>query len=418
MLKRIIALWQSSIFSLQTTERMVELDWLRVLAFGLLIFYHTGMLYAQNWGYHFKSSHMNTDIESWMLLLSPWRMGVIWFISGAALSSILQKKPMTHVLLNRSIKILLPLLVGVWMVVPIQLYAQMQQEVGLSMNYAEFYSAFLDLSHPLFTQYQAGIWPHVDVNHLWYLRSLWQFTIWILVVLPILRSNWLQKFIQYCLKQPFIFVCLGLLLPLWVLKLTWPSETYRYPMGFVFLLYGFLLVHHTTFFTQLCRYWQWLLGLFAFTYIIIVYGYQAIWLSSSSLHWQLVSMNMIYTVQSLLGVLAILALATRFLKRPSKLLTNLNTIVFPFYIFHQSVIIALAYSLSTLKLGPWLEAFIILLGTFLVCAILCSIVAHVKILRPLFGMKTNYPCSKRVTLIGTIISILAITPMAIKLLIF
>lgn len=417
MLKGIMALWQPSSLSIQPTKRIVELDWLRVIAFGLLIFYHTGMLYAQSWGYHFKSDHMNTHIESWMLLLSPWRMGLIWFISGAALSVITQNRSTTHLLFNRSIKILLPLLVGVWVIVPVQLYVQMQQEVGLSMNYVEFYTAFFDLSHPIFSEYQSGIWPHVDVNHLWYLRSLWQFTIWIVFLLPVLRSQWLQRLIQYCLKQPFIFVCIGLLIPLLALKLSWPNDTYRYPVGFVCLLYGFLLAHQPMFFTQLYRYYTWLLGLFIFNYIVIIYGYQTIWLSSDSLHWQRVAMSMIYTIQSLLGVLVMLALATRFLKRPSQILTKLNKFVFPFYIFHQSVIITLAYSVSFLKLSLWLEAFIILVGTFLICAVLCAIVSNVKILRPLFGIKTDYPYSKKVRLIGTIISTVAITPMIIRLLI-
>jgi len=36
-------------------KRLVELDWLRVLVFGLLIFYHVGMLYAEGWGWHYKT---------------------------------------------------------------------------------------------------------------------------------------------------------------------------------------------------------------------------------------------------------------------------------------------------------------------------------------------------------------------------
>lgn len=31
-------------------ERRIDLDWVRILAFGLLIFYHVGMLYV-SWGF-------------------------------------------------------------------------------------------------------------------------------------------------------------------------------------------------------------------------------------------------------------------------------------------------------------------------------------------------------------------------------
>lgn len=35
-------------------ERRIDLDWVRILIFGLLIFYHLGMLYV-SWGFHIKS---------------------------------------------------------------------------------------------------------------------------------------------------------------------------------------------------------------------------------------------------------------------------------------------------------------------------------------------------------------------------
>ena len=48
-------------------RRLVELDWLRVLVFGLLIFYHVGMLYAEGWGWHYKSSYSSKFLTNIML---------------------------------------------------------------------------------------------------------------------------------------------------------------------------------------------------------------------------------------------------------------------------------------------------------------------------------------------------------------
>ena len=39
------------------TNRLHELDGLRVAVFGLLILYHTGMLYVADWGWHYKSQY-------------------------------------------------------------------------------------------------------------------------------------------------------------------------------------------------------------------------------------------------------------------------------------------------------------------------------------------------------------------------
>ena len=74
-----------------TSSRRHDLDWLRVPAFSLLIFYHTGMLYVEHWDFHFKSQYLSSSLEYLMLISSPWRMLLIWFIFGYALGVVLQQ---------------------------------------------------------------------------------------------------------------------------------------------------------------------------------------------------------------------------------------------------------------------------------------------------------------------------------------
>lgn len=408
-------LWQYKPSGIQPIERSVQLDWLRVLAFGLLVFYHTGMLYSANWGFHFKSAYLSEGIENAMLLLSPWRMGLIWFISGAALYSLLSKQSLIAFLHSRTVRILLPLMVGIWLVVPFQLYAQMRQEASIELGFIDFYRAFFDLSHPLFAEYQAGIWPHVDVNHLWYLRSLWLFTLAIVLLLPALKSHLIQSVVSRIAHMPIPLMYICLLLPLCALKLNWPSETFRYPMGFVFLLYGFLLIQHKAFFILLSRYWQPLLVLFLVNYGVVVLGYQLIWQEPSSPQWQITTLDIIYTGQRLLGLMTALAIGMRFLTYSSPLLTTLNQWVFPFYIFHQSVLIALAYYLAPLQLGGGLEPMAIILLTFALCTLACIVITKVDWMKPLFGMKFQRECSTTVSRLGYIVTWVIIMPIALKL---
>ena len=49
-------------FRSRGTERRIDLDWVRIAAFGLLIFYHVGMLYV-SWGFHIKSAHRITALD-------------------------------------------------------------------------------------------------------------------------------------------------------------------------------------------------------------------------------------------------------------------------------------------------------------------------------------------------------------------
>ncbi|MBW8882071.1 MAG: acyltransferase, partial [Asticcacaulis sp.] len=68
---------------MDTAHRRYDLDWLRLIAFGLLIFYHIGMFYV-TWGWHVKSDHAGRAIEPLMRLVNPWRLDLLFFISGVA----------------------------------------------------------------------------------------------------------------------------------------------------------------------------------------------------------------------------------------------------------------------------------------------------------------------------------------------
>ncbi|WP_404341704.1 acyltransferase family protein [Pseudoalteromonas mariniglutinosa] len=395
--------------------RRYDLDWLRVLAFGLLIFYHTGMLYSENWGFHFKSQYLSSNIENAMLLLSPWRMGLIWFISGVALRFIVARFSLSMFLITRSVKILLPLLVGIWFIVPIQLYAQMSQEVGLAMSFWQFYQQFFDLTNPLFNHYQAGIWPHVDVNHLWYLRSLWQFTLLLVLFIPLLHHATVQAIMTRLCERSLVIVFIVLLLPLCILKLSWPSDTFRYSMGALFLLYGYLLAWQPAFYSQLLRHWQALLVVFILGYLVVVLGYHMIWQNPAASQWQITSMDMLYTAQRLVGVLLMLALAQRFLNHDHPKLALLNCAVFPFYLLHQSVIIGLAFYLSELQLGGFVELLLILSLTFIICWLVFMGARRVDLLSPLLGIKVAGKYSTWQIKAGFCCGLILVSPLIFRL---
>jgi glucan biosynthesis protein C len=64
-------------------SRLVYLDWIRVAAFGLLMLYHVGMFYV-TWDWHVKSAHASHALEPLMLLTNPWRLTLLFLVSGAA----------------------------------------------------------------------------------------------------------------------------------------------------------------------------------------------------------------------------------------------------------------------------------------------------------------------------------------------
>lgn len=68
-------------------NRRHDIDALRVLAFGLLILYHLGMLYvgpADDWAFHLKSSYLAHWLPYPMLASGFWRMDLLFLISAAS----------------------------------------------------------------------------------------------------------------------------------------------------------------------------------------------------------------------------------------------------------------------------------------------------------------------------------------------
>ena len=126
--------------------RLFFLDWLRIAAFALLIVYHVGMYYV-SWDWHVKSPHAGSAIEPFMLLSSPWRLSLLFLVSGAATSMMLMRGASTALLRSRAKRLLLPLVCGMLLVVPPQPYFEVVQKVGYAGSYLDFMQLYLSGYH-------------------------------------------------------------------------------------------------------------------------------------------------------------------------------------------------------------------------------------------------------------------------------
>ena len=161
------------------TQRLYFLDWLRILAFGLLVAYHVGMYYV-SWGWHVKSPAASDAIEPLMMLSSPWRMGLLFLISGAALMHAVaaQPQPLGAFFRRRSARLLWPLLFGMLVIVPPQSFFEVVGKFGYSGSYGEFLLDYLsgrdDFCRLEEERRRCLILP--TWNHLWFLPYLWAYT--------------------------------------------------------------------------------------------------------------------------------------------------------------------------------------------------------------------------------------------------
>lgn len=368
-------------------DRRYDLDWLRILAFGLLIFYHTGMLYVADWEFHVKSQYQSEFLQTVMLLVNPWRMPILWIISGIAIRFVLVKVSLRRFIVQRSYRLLLPLLFGILVIVPPQLYYEMSQNGDLNMGYWTFYQQFFILDNPIFKNYSPGIWHHIDVNHLWYLRELWQFSLYFILLLPVLNSHLCNKVVDWLVTLNSYWLVALVTLPVFIIQ-TITDDT-KEPLGFLFLTYGYILGWHEVLWKRLRKNSFRLLFFSIVSYLVFILFYHLVWkyLSDETSPLLLLAGSVIYSLDRVLWVMTLLALAFRFLNQPSDKIHYLNEAVYPYYILHQTVIISVAFELAKFRLGPLMEPIIVILVTFVICALGFEIIRRVDLLRPLFGLK-------------------------------
>ncbi|MEI8326473.1 MAG: acyltransferase family protein, partial [Betaproteobacteria bacterium] len=119
------------------TQRLYFLDWLRIAAFAVLICYHVGMYYVR-WDFHVKSPFAGPELEPWMMLSAPWRLCLLFIVSGAATSLMFRTGASAALLRSRSQRLLVPLVCGVMLVVPPQSYFEVVQKFGYGGSYGDF----------------------------------------------------------------------------------------------------------------------------------------------------------------------------------------------------------------------------------------------------------------------------------------
>ena len=156
------------------TARRFDLDWVRIIAFLLLIFYHVGMLYV-SWGFHVKSTHRITALEPLMLVLNPWRLTLLFLISGAATRFMWDGRSAAVLAGRRVQRLLPPLIFGMLVIVAPQSYLQAIEQKGYTGDFPTFYwQQYLAFSRQ-FCDRGCVILP--TYNHLWFVFYLLAFTL-------------------------------------------------------------------------------------------------------------------------------------------------------------------------------------------------------------------------------------------------
>ena len=385
--------------------RRHDIDLLRVVAFGLLILYHVGMVYVADWGFHVKSAHQWVWLEWPMIGVNRWRMPLIFLISGIAIGLARPGRGPYRFALKRTARLLLPLSFGIVAIVPIQAYCEAVANSVVEPGVINFMVRYLQF-RPWPEGGFAGAEFGFTWNHLWYLVYLWVYTLVLLAGVAALGArgrkylaarrlapgNW-PVWLLLSLPVAYLWICLHVIEPRYPTTHALFDDWYEHARDFAVFAFGFTVAGSSTFWERVVARRRIALGL-ALTGLTAYMGLRVAGkvltpeaaADLPDLDWEAIS-DSAHVLYLWCALLAMLGYAKHYLDRPRSWLPYATTAVYPWYILHQSLIVPLAFYLGYAGLPGWLEAMLVLGGTVAGCALLHEfVIRRVRWLRPLFGM--------------------------------
>lgn len=366
-----------------TATRRYDIDALRVFAFALLILYHVGMFYvapASDWGFHIKSQYAAEWLQYPMLVLNRWRMPLVFLVSGLAVH--FMRRGGTTIggfAGQRTLRLLVPLAFGMAVVIPIQPYCEWSAKGAIDAGFGPYLLRYWTQGATMVGQPYGWTW-----NHLWYLVYLWLYTLMLAALLPFLESR-----IGRALRERvaslrgaalLILPALPFVIEALLLQERFPEthalfgDWFAHALYFTAFAYGYLIGIHTGLWNEFTRLrWKAL----ASTIVCLAFYLGAgSFITNDSADWWVASARIARWVYMWLAIVSILGWSHRGLNRPFRWLTYANNAVYPWYVFHQSLIIAIGFALTPLALGPVLEPTLVLIGTIGGCALLHHLVVR------------------------------------------
>ena len=354
-------------------ERKYYLDWLRVIAFGLLILFHVGMLYV-TWGYNIKSPRIYPDFELFMNLLTPWRLTLLFFISGVACRFLIEKLDRGGFATDRVRRLLPVILFGIIALNPIQAYVELLYEGQIEPGYLDFW----------FNAYLVAM-PFVDRivpswDHLWFIVYLF---VYVLVFALVFRRMQRRSSIGVLLVVPGIWLAIT-----YVLVQVVQPVTHDLVNDWANHLRWIGIFTAGVIFAPREDVWEWLRVNRRKVLLVAAFLGSVQALTLALLPSNLIRYGIVSGLYGWAVVMALSAYAAQYLAQPSKLLGYLTDAVLPVYVLHQPFLIAGAYFLLPMSLPLALEVLGLILITGVGSILTYDLVARrFSLFRLLFGLK-------------------------------
>ena len=241
-----------------TRPRNLTLDWLRVLGICAVLVIHLGEVFNPWDEWHVSNPVRSRLAGEVVVFFAPWIMPMMFLVAGWSSCYALERRPNRRFVRERFVRLGIPLVLGVLLLVPPQVYLERRLRGQFTGSLVAFYPHFFE-----------GIYPQGNFSwhHLWFLGHL---LVYSLVALPLFRY-WrsergrlqLRRIATWC-AGPFglLWLAAPLVLERHVLWWLLPARAAltvdwaNHAILFVAFVYGYMLAAEPAFLTDLDQQWK------------------------------------------------------------------------------------------------------------------------------------------------------------------
>ena len=366
------------------TNRQYYIDWLRILLILSVFLFHTGMIFVK-WDWHVKNDVLYDGLLTYLMaFLHIWRMPLLFLISGAGTFFALRSITPAGYVAERSKRLLVPLVAGIFILVPVQVYVEKIDSYGSLLS---FYPHMFE-----------GVYPsgNFSWHHLWFIAYLFVMALIISPFLNLMRSRrfgMLADRMAAVLSRPFgmNIIIIPLLLSQIVLRNYFDTETHALyndwasiAFYLIFFLAGFIFLTRGEVADALARYRN--------IYLAETALFTAVMFIVPGLTGSERAGEIIYDVSEIIiswtCSMAAAGYARKYLDFDSPLRKSANEAIYPFYLFHQPLLVITGYMITRLEINDWLKALLVAASTLILFILPYKyIIRPFNFFRMIFGMK-------------------------------
>lgn len=369
---------------LETKQRFHDIDWLRVIGMLLIFSFHNARFFNEE-DWHVKNAQLSFGASVYVAVLNQFIMPLFFVLSAIAIFYALKRRSGKEFMRERTNRLLIPLIVGIFTHIPIQVYIERVTHGQFAGSFWKFIPHYFDGWYGF-----GGNFAWMGL-HLWYLLMLFLFSWLLLSLFQRIRKSesFTIRLADFFSQSVMIYLFfIPIMLMEFIVGLSpetigirsfggWSPFTYL-----VIFFLGYILATDARYRPAIerTRFFSLTLSL-----LLLAIGYSLEMADISIYSYYLAPFRGLNTWAWLM---TFMGFAIHHLNFNNGFLKYANDAVLPFYILHQTVIVIVGFFIRDWSLAVFPKYLLLASVSFIIIMILYEfLVRRIDILRFLFGMK-------------------------------